>query len=228
VFCCGGTGSGKSTVAGEFLNRRAQVVVCVSKGKDPIFDESPYSSYPIIRKWPPPRGRPGKPPPPRVMLWPANQGTLKETKLHKTAVFQECFDDILLVRGNWCIDIDETHYASETLKLAGEITDLMEQGRSAGISMWNNTQRPAGIPLSIYVNSHLAFLFQTQEEYDVDRLKRLRNKHTTMQELVYNLDLLDSIETHEFVFLDRSGKIPPVRSIVSKKGSRPSGKTRKR
>src|SRR5574342_166469 len=115
------------------------------------------------------------------------------------------------------------------LKLSGEITDLMEQGRSAGISMWNNTQRPAGIPLSIYVNSHLAFLFQTQEEYDVDRLKRLKTKHTTMQELVYNLDSLDSIETHEFVFLDRSGKIPPVRSIVSRKGSRPSGsKTHKR
>lgn len=216
VFCCGGTNSGKSTVAGQFLPRRAQVVVCVSKGMDPIFDTPPYSTYKRLARWPPPRKVPGREPVTHVLLWPANQKTLRQTKLHKTETFQAAFDDILLVRGNWCIDIDETHYMSETLRLGGEITDLMEQGRSAGISMWNNTQRPAGIPLSIYVNSAHAFLFQSQEEYDVDRLKRLRNKFTTAQEMVYNLDRLDSFETHEFVYLDRTGRIPPVRSIVEK------------
>lgn len=220
VFTCGGTGSGKSTVAGEFLPRRAQVVVCVSKGMDPIFQGPYYKNYRIINEWPPPRTAPGKPPLTHVMLWPRNQKTLALTKLHKTEVFRECFDDILLRRGMWCIDIDETHYASETLKLSGEITDLMEQGRSAGISMWNNTQRPAGIPLSIYVNSTHAFLFQSQEEYDIDRLKRLKNKFTTAQEMAYNIDRLDSFRTHEFVYLDRTGVIPPVRSIVSKKGSK--------
>ncbi len=219
VFCCGGTGSGKSTVAGEFLGRRQQVVVCVSKGTDPIFDTPYYSDYVRIPDWPPPRTRPGKPPITRALLWPKNKKTLKETKLHKTEIFQKMFDDILLVRGNWCIDVDETHYMSETLKLSGEIADVLEQGRSAGISMWNNTQRPAGIPLAVYVNSAHAFLFQSQEEYDVDRLKRLKNKHTTGAEMAANLDQLDSIATHEFIYLDRSGRIPPVRSIVTKRGS---------
>jgi len=220
VFCCGGTGSGKTTVSGELFPMRSQVVECVSKGMDPIFDGPYFNNYIRINEWPPPRGRPGKPPPSHVLLWPRNQKTLRETKLHKTEVFQAAFDNILLVRGNWCIGIDETHYMSETLKLSGEITDLMEQGRSAGISMWNNTQRPSGIPLSIYVNSSHAFLFQTQEEYDVDRLKRMVNKHTNAQQMMWNLNRLDSIKNHEFIYLDRSGRIPPVRSIVTKKGSR--------
>lgn len=217
VFCCGGTGSGKSTVAGEFLNRRAQVVVCVSKGKDPIFETPPYNNYTRIDHWPPPRMRaPGKPPPNHVLLWPDVKKTGVLTRAHKHDVFRAMFDDILLVRGNWCVDVDETHYMSSTLRLRDEITDMLEQGRSAGISMWNNTQRPADIPLAIYVNSTHAFLFQAQEDYDVQRLANLKNRHTSAQEMRYNIDRLDSFRTHEFVYLDRSGVIPPVRSIVEK------------
>lgn len=208
VFCCGGTNSGKSTVAGQFLNRRSQVVVCVSKGMDPIFDTPPYSEYERIKEWPPGRKQT------HVLLWPENQKTNRLTRDHKKDVFSRAFDNILLVRGNWCIDVDETHYMSETLGLKSDIADILEQGRSAGISMWNNTQRPAGIPLAVYVNSYHAFLFQTQEDYDVQRLANLANKHTNAQEMRYNLDLLESFEHHEFLYLDRSGRIPPVRSIV--------------
>lgn len=220
VFTCGGTGSGKTTVAGEFLGRRKQVVVCVSKGMDPIFEGPYYASYKTIEKWPPPRRPPGQPPFNRVLLRPKNMPTLKLTRVHKQAVFAEMLDNVLLVRGNWCVDIDETHYMSETLGLKPEITDMLEQGRSAGISMWNNTQRPAGIPLAIYVNSSHAFLFQAQEDYDVQRLANLGNRHTNAQEMRYNLDSLDSFRTHEFVYLDRTGVIPPVRSIVTRKGLR--------
>jgi hypothetical protein len=193
---------------------------------DPIFEGPYYSDYETIETWPPPRSRPGKPSPTRVLLRPKNQKSLRLTADHKKAVFQGMFDDVLLHRGNWCVDIDETHYMSSTLGLRPEITDMLEQGRSAGISMWNNTQRPADIPLAIYVNSHHAFLFQAQEDYDVQRLAGLGNKHTNPKEMRANLDLLDSFETHEFVYLDRTGVIPPVRSIVAKKGS-PRG-TRKR
>jgi len=220
VFCCGGTGSGKSTVAGEFLPRRSQVVVCVSKGMDPIFEGPYYNDYRTIETWPPPRNET------RILLRPKTQKTLRATRAHKTEVFQKMFDNVLLVRGNWCVDVDETHYMSDTLGLRPEITDMLEQGRSAGISMWNNTQRPAGIPLAIYVNSSHAFLFQAQEDYDVQRLANLGNRHTTAREMRYNLDLLDSFRTHEFVYLDRTGVIPPVRSIVIKKGSKNG--TRKR
>jgi hypothetical protein len=215
----GASGTGKSTVAGEFLPRRKQVVVCVSKGMDEIFEGPYYKDYKVIQTWNPRKEE-------RVMLWPANQKTLKETKVHKTKIFQEMFDNILLVRGNWCIDIDEEHYMCETLGLKGEITDMLEQGRSAGISLWNNTQRPAGIPLATYVNTHHAFLFQSQEEYDVDRLARMANKHTNAKEMKANLDVLESFEAHELIYLDRTGRIPPVRSIVKKKGS--SNDSRKR
>jgi hypothetical protein len=221
----GATNTGKSTVAGEFLPRRDQVVVCVSKGMDPIFEgpyyagkEEPYN-YEIIRTWKPGKYR-------RVILWPANQKTIRETDAHKQKVFSEMFDNILLVRGNWCIGVDEEHYMSDTLGLKREITNTLEQGRSAGISMWNNTQRPAGIPLATYVNSSHAFLFQSQEAYDLERLSKMANKHTNAKEMGANLDVLESFESHEFIYLDRTGRIPPVRSIVKKKGSRNDTKKR--
>ena len=214
ALCVGGTGSGKSTVAGEFLPRRSLVCVCVSKGMDDIFEGPYYRDYETIQKWPPSRESMH-----RVLLRPPNAGNIRDSAASKAAVFRKMFDDVLLHKGYWCIDIDETHYMCETLKLSPEVTDILEQGRSAHISMWNNTQRPSGIPLATYVNSSIGFFFSSQEEYDVARLGRMRNKHTTTQEMARNIEELDSFNSHEFVFLDRSGKIPPVRSIVdAKKG----------
>jgi hypothetical protein len=208
----GGTGSGKSTVGGEFLPRRSLVVVCVSKGMDDIFDGPYYRDYETIQSWPPKQSSFK-----RVLLRPPNAKTITETAALKAAVFRRMFDDILLRRGHWCIDVDEEHYMCETLKLSREVTDILEQGRSAYISMWNNTQRPSGIPLATYVNSSHGFFFSSQEMYDVARLGRMRNHHTTAQEMGANIEELDSFNTHEFIYLDRSGAIPPVRSIVTLK-----------
>lgn len=209
VVTVGGTGSGKSTVMGELLPRRKLVVVFVSKGMDAVLAGPYFSEYERITKWPPDSGQD------RVMLWPTAKATIAETKAHKTVVFRNAFDDILLKRGYWCIAVDETHYLSETLKLSGELTDVLEQGRSHHISVWNNTQRPAGIPLSVYVNSLHGFFFQTQEEYDVQRLGRIINKYTNSYEMMANIQRLD-YEAHEFIYMDKTGRIPPVRSIVEK------------
>lgn len=207
VITVGGTGSGKTTVSGELLPRRTYVVVCVSKGRDSTLEGPYFKEYKRITKWPGPSDEA------RVMLWPANAKTIQATRTAKATVFREMFDDVLLRQGNWCVDIDETHYMAETLRLGPEVTDMMEQGRSHGISMWNNTQRPAGIPLSCYVNSMHGFFFLTQEEYDVQRLGRIVNKHTNAPEMMANIQRLDP---HEFVYIDKTGRIPPVRSIVVK------------
>jgi hypothetical protein len=101
---------------------------------------------------------------------------------------------------------------SRTLRLEAELEDMLEQGRSYYISLWGNTQRPSGISLAWYVNPSHFFFFLSQEEYDVRRLRNLNNKHTNADELMFNINRLDQ---HEFVYIDKSGKIPPVRSIVS-------------
>ncbi len=212
VLTVGGTGSGKSTVAGEFLPKRSLVVVCVSKGHDDIFDGPYYRDYEKITKWPPRDSRIK-----RALLWPPNLKTIPDTDLNKTKVFSHMFNDVLLRRGHWCIDIDETHYMCEMLKLERHVAAMMEQARSHYISMWNNTQRPSSIPLAVYVNSGMFFFFQSQEEYDLRRLGAITNKHTGKDELKFNLEKLDSINTHELVFLDRTGRIPPVRTVVELK-----------
>lgn len=219
IVTVGGTGSGKTTVSGELLPRRKLVVVFVSKGMDEIFEGPYFSAYETITTW-----KKRKKEQERVLLRPANQASIQATREHKTDVFRACMDEILLKQGHWCIDVDETHYVSERLKLGGEIADILEQGRSAHISMWNNTQRPSGIPLAVYVNSSHGFFFLTQEKYDVERLGRMKNKHTTAKELIANIEQLDQ---HEFVYIDKSGRIPPCRSMVILKGRKAtSGSTR--
>ena len=213
VMAVGGTGSGKTTVSGELLPRRSHVVVCVSKGLDEVLTGPYFKEYKRIERW----GQRGDAT--RVMLWPGAAKTIADTRKKKAEVFREMFDDILLRTGYWAVDIDETHYMSDTLGLEREITDMLEQGRSAGISMWNNTQRPAGIPLAVYVNSRHGFFFHTQEEYDLRRLSRIVNRHTNVYEMAANLQRLD-VDAHEFVYLDKTGRIPPVRSVVEKAGGK--------
>jgi hypothetical protein len=227
----GGTDSGKSTVAGEFLPRREKVVVLVSKGKDPIFDGPYYKDFLRIGAYPPPRPLPwqDKRRGWKSLLWPAVGASSPETKAIKFRTFAEAMDRILLRDGNVCVVIDETHYTSKLsgpmmidgvrkmVSLSGHIEDLVEQGRSHGISVWNNTQRPSGISLSIYSCSHHAFLFTCQEQYDLERLRLILNKHTNPKELEFNLQKVDSYATHEFIYIDRTGKIPPCRSIVQRR-----------
>lgn len=205
VLCVGGTGSGKTTVSGELLPRRKLVAVCVSKGMDDIFQGPYFREYNRVTKWPPKNDME------RVLLWPENSKSILQTRLAKQAIFRKMFDDVLLHRGYWCLSIDEQHYMCESLKLDREVTDMLEQGRSAFVSMWNNTQRPAGVPLATYANSSHGFYFRSQEEYDTKRLAKLTNKHTFTKEVIANIEGLDD---HEFIYIDRSGKIPPVRSIV--------------
>lgn len=212
VLTVGGTGSGKSTVSGELLPRRRMVVVLVSKGHDDIFTSRYFRGYERIKKWPPPKSKlDGGERYTHVLLWPDNGPTVKQTRAIKNHVFSDCLNDILLHVGHWCIDVDELHYASETLKLEPEIVDILEQGRSHGISLWQNTQRPAGVPLACYTNSSHAFFFRTQEAYDVRRLASMTNRQTSSAELAANITRLDD---HEFIYIDRSGRIPPVRSII--------------
>lgn len=217
VLTVGGTGSGKTTVSGELLPRRSRVVVCVSKGADSVLTGPYFSGYKRIEKWPPSNGEDV-----RVMLWPSPAKTIVDTRKKKAEIFRPMFDDILLHTGHWCIDVDETHYMSDTLGLEREITDVLEQGRSFEISMWNNTQRPAGIPLAVYVNSLHGFFFQTQEEYDLRRLSRIVNRHTNVTEMAANLQRLD-VDAHEFIYMDKTGRIPPVRSVVER--TPPNAKT---
>lgn len=208
VICIGGTGSGKTTLSAQLLPRRSHVAVTVSKGADPTFSKEFTSrGFERIDKWPPPRDYMNK-----VLVWPANGRTTKETREIKQRVFRHMFDRILLHEGGWCIDIDELHYMCASLRLEAEVTDLEEQGRSHGISIWGNAQRPAGIPLACYSNASHGFFYQTQEEYDVQRLASMNTRDTNARELEANIRVLTR---HEFVYIDRYGDVPPVRSKLS-------------
>lgn len=179
----------------------------VSKGFDPTLSGPLFRNYVRYTSWPP------KKKDEKVLLWPENGKDIRETRAIKQEVFRDASNDILLHVGHWCIAFDEVHYMADSLKLDQEVVDLEEQGRSFNISLWANTQRPAGIPLACYTNASHGFFFLTQEDYDTKRLGQIRNRHTNPQQLIWNIERLDP---YEFVYIDRSGRVPPVRSIVER------------
>lgn len=73
-------------------------------------------------------------------------------------------------QGGWTIGLDEVRYLTSTLGLASELEVLWLQGRSEGLSLVANTQRPRHVPLEAYSQATHLFLWNTADDEDVDRI----------------------------------------------------------
>lgn len=169
ILICGPTKCGKSSLMESLIERRGHVVVFVSKTKDPTFEDG-FRGWKVIRKW----GQ-QHPSDKRLLLWPKTQGVGLKAKVHiLRETFGEALDKID-AEGNRCVVIDEMHFAasSEFLNLGSEIALLHHQGRSAGISMVNLSQRPSWIPKVIYSSVAHAYIARTKDEDDLKRLAAL-------------------------------------------------------
>lgn len=80
----------------------------------------------------------------------------------------------LLVRlrdqGGWTVGLDEVRYITKTLGLSDELEVLWLQGRSEGLSLIANTQRPRHVPLEAYSQASHLFIWKTNDTNDADRL----------------------------------------------------------
>lgn len=73
-------------------------------------------------------------------------------------------------QGGWTIGLDEVRYLTSTLGLASELEVLWLQGRSEGLSLVANTQRPRHVPLEAYSQATHLFIWNTADDEDISRL----------------------------------------------------------
>ena len=199
------TGSGKTDLAAQLVERRAYVVDFITKTKDPIFDSPAYKDWDKITEW-----KPGRSPASwqnRVLLWPKQLESMAATRANQKLVFKMALEDIFK-RGGWTAVFDELHYMTDNgfLNLYDDVAILHHMGRSNNITLVNLTQRPAWIPKIIYSSVSHAYIARTRDSADLKRLSDLAG--IDGKKIAQAVAELES--KHDFLYINPMGDKSPV------------------
>ena len=199
------TGSGKTDLASQLIERRGYVADFITKTKDPIFDTPAYKSWRRITDW-----QPGKSPnsfDTRLLLWPRQLETMAETRDNQRDVFKRCLEDVFK-RGGWTLVFDELHYLTDNgfLNLYDDIAILHHMGRSNNVTLVNLTQRPAWIPKIIYSSVSHAYIARTRDTADLKRLSDLGG--VDGKQIAAAVSQLET--KHDFLYINPMGDKTPV------------------
>lgn len=102
--------------------------------------------------------------------------------------------------GKWTVVIDETMWMAESLKLEQEMKALWFQGRTQGVSVIANAQRPTHVPRLAFSSADYLFLAKTTDKRDVDNLREI--SAAIPKEVIESGLRQLSKEKHEFLFVD--------------------------
>lgn len=201
------TGGGKTTTALGILPIRKYDVAFVTKAKDEVlFPGLRKQGFKEVREWVPNAEHE-----PKVLLRPAPQDTsLKEEKREREA-FRYALD-YMFQAGGWCCYFDELKYITDDLNLSREVNKLYLQGRSLGVSLVANSQRPAWIPqVALNQATHL-FIGSLTDRRDLDRAAEVAaGKAMTVRSVVPDLDMF------EFLYVQTRNRNIPSYVIKSEK-----------
>lgn len=203
------TGSGKTDLAAQVIERRGYVADFISKTKDPIFDSPAYKNWRRITDWQPPKSPNGFDT--RVLLWPRQLETMAETRDNQREVFKRCLEDVFK-RGGWTLVFDELHYLTDNgfLNLYDDIAILYHMGRSNNVTLVSLTQRPAWIPKIIYSSVTHAYIGRTRDTADLKRLGDLGG--VDGKQIAAAVSQLET--KHDFLYLNPMGdKVPVIVNI---------------
>lgn len=198
----GPRGTGKTHIALEILEQTPFVLVLATKRTDPLVSDLAQRGYKVT-------GDLGD------VLW-----TERDGPVHRRIVFWPRFPDHLPERqrlalqadamreamawadktGRWSVLIDETMWMSESLKLEQEMKALWFQGRTQGISVVANAQRPTHVPRLAFSSADYLFLAKTGDKRDVDNLTEISTA-IPKETIIEGLRQLDR-RKHEFLFVD--------------------------
>lgn len=188
VTMVGTTGSGKTTLLEQVIGIRSYPVLFGVKGRDDSMDRFIKDhKFTRIKRWTPEIDT-------HLVLWPSIKG-YAHTDVQRE-VFAEAIDSIYR-EGGWCVVFDEVSYLSDTLNMDRQLKFLLQQGRSAGISVVGMTQRPAFIPLAFYDQASHLFFWRDNDRRNLQRVGELAGnaRHTVTRE-VAELDRREVLYLH--------------------------------
>lgn len=202
----GPTGSGKTLLGLLLLEERGKrttvnrrpihITVFCNKNRDATTQLLVNAGWPRIRTladWPPPYGSE------QVVLWPA-YGDPETVARRQAEIFGPALREIFS-SGNQIAYVQEAQYFSDPqpdgLGLRGTLTRIWGEARSSGLTMIADTQRPVAVPVKMWTEPYWLFLFRPEDEDDL-KLVAARSGH---KQLV--LDVLPTLDTHEFLMLRR-------------------------
>ena len=137
VSILGPTGTGKTTIALSLLEARDYVCVLAVKRKDETLNLFRRGGYKVIHQWPPEYHHH------RIIFW--NKPQSLSDDLHKQALSIHDALNRMYLAGGWCIYFDEAGYIAGTLRLHQDLGVLLNQGRSAYLSIVATMTRPSSV-----------------------------------------------------------------------------------
>lgn len=202
----GPTGSGKTVLNRELLDRRTfTIVLGVKNHDDELYGPFQAKGYELTSTF--------QPEPPddaeysKILFVPRSSLHGVQARAAKTKAFRVVLNEVYDV-GYWCVYADDIQYMADKLKLHAEFEELWMLGRSEGVSVAASSQEPVDIPVMAYGMATHLFLFQNRDRYRARRMAELTGVHREIAE-----QTIMELPDHEFLYINkRSGYM--VRSRV--------------
>lgn len=166
VSFIGPTGSGKTTLSLNLMNKRKFATIIGTKPKDKVLQKYAQSNgYKVVPEFPEYRTPDGTMD--RLLLWPRLK-QFKDITRQRQSIGHGL--QTMFMQENWTINVDEVSYLINQLKLNRELELIWQQGRSIGLSLMAGTQRPAHVPLLIYDQPTHLFFWRDNDEVNLRRI----------------------------------------------------------
>lgn len=137
VLILGPTGTGKTTISSSILEAREWVCVLAVKRKDETLELFKKQGYKVVSKWPPDYNAH------KFIFWKKPQSLTDDLNVQAREIHHALNE--MYIAGGWCIYFDEAGYIAGTLGLGRDVGVLLNQGRSAALSIVVTMTRPSSV-----------------------------------------------------------------------------------
>ena len=162
----GSTRSGKTTTITQVLDGRRNVVVLLTKLRDPLFPTYQKRGYKVVKndtEWPSRDWHP------KIMIHLPASGLGRDEGKRQAEMIRKVLHRVWAV-GETDLYIDEIAELSDLLGLSTELRTLWKEAGSSDVSLIAGTQRPSRVPLEMYSQPRFLFFWRSSNREELKRL----------------------------------------------------------